>query len=287
MKGKSTAAEIRDVLGGDIPLRKIFTKEQKAFFTAHAPPGIAMDQLVPLGPTFILKLVWFPKELNRQFVAELWLYQDGSRILELSTKCLPGETFQVAAEARGVPREVRHHRRRRAADEDPDRARVLPRGAVGGGEASARSRAAAWEHDARPHDHRNPHDPVDPRAAGQRDGGGLDRDAVDGGRVGHGGRRDGGDSGSDRDGSPTGDGRRHEDDARRLDDPACRDAAEGVDLEGIDCKADDPEGAGAEDRRDHAPDAPPERLIGLRTRTRREPAGIPVGSLNSRQIAGR
>jgi hypothetical protein len=100
MKGKSTAAEIRDVLGGAIPLRKIFTKEQKAFFAAHAPSGIAMDQLVPLGPTFILKLVWFPKELNRKFVAELWLYQDGTRILELSTKCLPSETFQVAAEAR-------------------------------------------------------------------------------------------------------------------------------------------------------------------------------------------
>jgi hypothetical protein len=100
MKGKSTGAEIRDVLGGVIPLRKIFTKEQKAFFAAHAPAGIALDQLVPLGPTFILKLVWFPKELNRKFVAELWLYQDGSRILELSTKCLPAETFQVAAEAR-------------------------------------------------------------------------------------------------------------------------------------------------------------------------------------------
>jgi len=98
--GKSTGAEIRDVLGGVIPLRKIFTKEQKAFFAAHAPAGIALDQLVPLGPTFILKLVWFPKELNRKFVAELWLYQDGSRILELSTKCLPAETFQVAAEAR-------------------------------------------------------------------------------------------------------------------------------------------------------------------------------------------
>jgi hypothetical protein len=39
----------------------------------------------------------------------MWLYQDGSRILELSTKCLPREAFQVAAEARaylaerGVP----------------------------------------------------------------------------------------------------------------------------------------------------------------------------------------
>ena len=30
----------------------------------------------------------------------MWLYQDGSRILELSTKALPNEAFQVAAEAR-------------------------------------------------------------------------------------------------------------------------------------------------------------------------------------------
>jgi hypothetical protein len=32
--------------------------------------------------------------------AEMWLYPDGSRILELSTKCMPGEAFQVAAETR-------------------------------------------------------------------------------------------------------------------------------------------------------------------------------------------
>ena len=30
----------------------------------------------------------------------MWLYPDGSRILELSTKCAPAEAFQVAAEAR-------------------------------------------------------------------------------------------------------------------------------------------------------------------------------------------
>ena len=38
--------------------------------------------------------------MNRRIVTELWLYQDGSRILELSTKCAPNEAFQVAAEAR-------------------------------------------------------------------------------------------------------------------------------------------------------------------------------------------
>jgi hypothetical protein len=30
----------------------------------------------------------------------MWFYPDGSRLLELSTKCLPGEAFQVSAEAR-------------------------------------------------------------------------------------------------------------------------------------------------------------------------------------------
>ena len=33
-------------------------------------------------------------------VAELWLYPDGSRILELSTKCAPAEAFDVAARTR-------------------------------------------------------------------------------------------------------------------------------------------------------------------------------------------
>ena len=37
-------------------------------------------------------------------VAELWMYPDGSRILELSTKCEPAEAFDVAAEGAGVPR---------------------------------------------------------------------------------------------------------------------------------------------------------------------------------------
>jgi hypothetical protein len=41
-----------------------------------------------------------PAELGRRLVGEMWLYPNGTRILELSTKCVPGEAFQVAAEAR-------------------------------------------------------------------------------------------------------------------------------------------------------------------------------------------
>ena len=41
-----------------------------------------------------------PPELDRRLVAEMWLYPDGSRILEVSAKCDPIDAFRVAAELR-------------------------------------------------------------------------------------------------------------------------------------------------------------------------------------------
>ena len=71
-----------------MPLRKLFSKEQRAFYDAHAPAGITMDKLVLLGPTFLLKAKHQPKDFDRPIVVEVWFYPDGSRILEVSTKCL-------------------------------------------------------------------------------------------------------------------------------------------------------------------------------------------------------
>jgi hypothetical protein len=53
-----------------------------------------------LGPIFVLKTKLTPPELDRRLVAEMWLYPDGTRILELSAKCDPIDTFRVAAELR-------------------------------------------------------------------------------------------------------------------------------------------------------------------------------------------
>jgi hypothetical protein len=49
---------------------------------------------------FVLKLRFTPEGYARKLVAEFWLYPDNSMVLELSTKCLPAEAFDVAAEAR-------------------------------------------------------------------------------------------------------------------------------------------------------------------------------------------
>jgi hypothetical protein len=100
MKGVSTGADIHDAVRGRKALRRIFSKEQREFYRKHAPAGIELDALVPLGPTFLLKLTFMPKALQRKFVAEMWLYPDGSRILELSTKATPSNAFQIAAESR-------------------------------------------------------------------------------------------------------------------------------------------------------------------------------------------
>jgi len=99
-KGKTSGQAIRDAVSGKAPLRKLFSKAQRAFYTEHAPEGLKLDDLVPLGPTFILKGTFTPKELKRRVTVEMWLYPDGSRILELSTKATPAEAFQVAAESR-------------------------------------------------------------------------------------------------------------------------------------------------------------------------------------------
>src|SRR5262249_6619048 len=79
---------------------KLFSKEQRAYYAAHVPDGPALDDLATLGPIFVLKLAFTPQDFARKLVAEMWLYPDGSRVLELSTRCGTAEAFQVAAEAR-------------------------------------------------------------------------------------------------------------------------------------------------------------------------------------------
>jgi len=102
MKARLGTDDVRRANLGERSRRKLFTKEQRAFYDQHAPEGIEIEDLELLGPIFVLKLKFTPEELRkRKMVAEMWLYPDGARILELSTKCAPSEMFQVANEVRG------------------------------------------------------------------------------------------------------------------------------------------------------------------------------------------
>jgi hypothetical protein len=91
-------ADVKDVIAGRKPIRKLFTKEQRALFAAKAPEGLDLNDLSILGPITVLKLKFAPVGFTRKLVAELWSYPDGSRILELSTKCAPNDATLAARE---------------------------------------------------------------------------------------------------------------------------------------------------------------------------------------------
>jgi hypothetical protein len=100
LKGRLPANAVHRAVAGEKPLRKLFSKEQRNFFAAHAPGGLSIDDLTVLGSIFVLKLKVVPAAISRRIVAELWLFPDGSHVLELSTKCPPREGVMVASEVR-------------------------------------------------------------------------------------------------------------------------------------------------------------------------------------------
>jgi hypothetical protein len=102
LKGTLGTTEVREAALGKRRISTLFSRQQRAFYTRHAPAGLELDDLSILGPIFVLKLRFALEGYARRMVAEMWLYPDGSRVLELSTKCAPAEAFQVAAETRAM-----------------------------------------------------------------------------------------------------------------------------------------------------------------------------------------
>ena len=100
MKRELEEPEVRPAVLGEKRVRRLFSKEQRAFFAEHAPEGLDLEDLSILGPIFVLKVKFSPEGFKRRMVGEMWLYPDGSRIVELSTKCAPAQAFETAAEAR-------------------------------------------------------------------------------------------------------------------------------------------------------------------------------------------
>ncbi|HET9497894.1 MAG TPA: adenylate cyclase [Candidatus Limnocylindria bacterium] len=100
MKGRPATGDTRKAALGGLPIRKLFSKEQRTFYDLHAPAGVQIDDLSVLGPIFVLKVTFTPEDFDRRLVAEMWFYPDGRRLLELSTKCAPDELMQVATVTR-------------------------------------------------------------------------------------------------------------------------------------------------------------------------------------------
>ena len=121
MKRALPRAHVADAVDGERSVRKLFSKEQRAFYEVYAPDGLELRDLSVLGPVFVLKLRMRPPDYDRKLVAEIWLYPDDSHILELSTKCAPSEALDVADQtraflaARGVDGSGEQHTKTRKA----------------------------------------------------------------------------------------------------------------------------------------------------------------------------
>ena len=126
LKGTPDPADVRRAAQGTLPLRKLFSKEQRQLFTRRTRRrGSASTTSPSSGRSSSSSCASTPPELGRKLVAEMWLYPDGSRILELSTRAATNEAFQVAAETRAFLVEQRRRSLGRAGDEDAQGARVL------------------------------------------------------------------------------------------------------------------------------------------------------------------
>jgi len=99
-KGSASNGDIKQVAARERPARKLFSKGQRAFFADHAADGLDLDDLEILGPIPTLRVKFQSDGFKRPMVGELWLYPDGSQVVELSTKTPPSDAFQTAAEWR-------------------------------------------------------------------------------------------------------------------------------------------------------------------------------------------
>ena len=101
-RGKATNADVALALQAKLPIRHLFSKEQRLFYKNHASQAVSLDSLTALGPVNVARVKFTPRNFKRLLNAEMWFFPDGSRTLELSTRCAPDEAFQVLAELRAL-----------------------------------------------------------------------------------------------------------------------------------------------------------------------------------------
>ena len=94
--------DVKRTIARHRPLHALFSKPQLKLLAAHLPRRVGIDDLVIFGPVDARRCKLVPDGLNRPLLVEQWTFPDGHRILELSTRCLPDATLQVAAQLAAV-----------------------------------------------------------------------------------------------------------------------------------------------------------------------------------------
>jgi hypothetical protein len=93
LKNRLGETDVKRRVRGKRRTSKLFSKAQRAFYAGRARPRRPHAARPDLRAQAQLAAAGFKRKLT----TELWMYPDGSHILELSTKCIPSEMFRAAA----------------------------------------------------------------------------------------------------------------------------------------------------------------------------------------------
>ena len=100
IKARLSNDKLREAFSAVRSVQSVLSREQRDLLASLTGPELELDEIRPLGTVNVLRLGFSPAGYERRLVAELWSYPDGSRLLELSTKCAPSEAFEIAAMTR-------------------------------------------------------------------------------------------------------------------------------------------------------------------------------------------
>jgi hypothetical protein len=98
LKGRRRVGAVRETVSDRRSLDRLFSKEQRSFFTEHAPAGVGWGDLVALGPIIVVLLKFVPERFPRRATIEQWHYPGEVPLVELSTKASPQTVLQTFAE---------------------------------------------------------------------------------------------------------------------------------------------------------------------------------------------
>jgi hypothetical protein len=88
---------VRAVVAGRRPVWALLSADQQTFFRRFAGRDVQVHMLSAHGPIEITRTPARVAHLPTKLMIECWTYPDGSRLLELTTKCKPAHATRVAA----------------------------------------------------------------------------------------------------------------------------------------------------------------------------------------------
>jgi hypothetical protein len=99
LRHRLDAGRVAAAVGRKRPVRHLLSSRQHALVRSVLADDVDVDRLVAHGPVDVVRLTSGRRD---RIGVESWTLPDSTRILELSAKCRPGRSQQVAAQVRAL-----------------------------------------------------------------------------------------------------------------------------------------------------------------------------------------